>query len=193
MTAYKQRVWEALAPCLGGPYERALDFGSGDGWYARRVLDSNIVRELVALDVKRRDRVYVEPLIYSSNTLPFDDRHFDLSYAIDVLHHCGDPGSMIGELARVTKGRILIKDHVYASRLGWAGLAVMDEVGNRRFEIPSPRHYQRQWEWESLFERAGWVRRLLIHPAPCHVGLLGAVTNRLQYVACYERVESLPP
>ena len=30
----------------------------------------------------------------------------------------------------------------------------------------------------------------MIHPAPCHTGALGALTNRLQFVAVFERTHA---
>jgi 3'-phosphoadenosine 5'-phosphosulfate sulfotransferase (PAPS reductase)/FAD synthetase len=49
------------------------------------------------------------------------------------------------------------------------------------------RHYQRGFEWVDHLRMRGFVQRELIHPAPCHAGLLGAATNRLQFLALFER------
>jgi hypothetical protein len=65
----------------------------------------------------------------------------------------------------------------------------LDELGNRRFGIPSPYQYQRNWEWHTHLLANGWRALSFIHPAICHTGILGAMTNGLQYVALYERIE----
>lgn len=67
--------------------------------------------------------------------------------------------------------------------------AILNELGNRRFGIPSPQHYQRGTEWTAQLASQGWTMRTMIHSCRCHSGLLGALSNRLQYVALYERGE----
>ena len=187
MSKYKTNVWNEVRSLLPENSSRVLDFGCGDGWYARRVLDEGLASELVALDVKRREHCHVEPLIYDGERLPFPDGYFELSYSIDVLHHCRVPEEMIREMVRVTSNCIVIKDHTYSSESGKVALAVMDEIGNRRFGIPSPQHYQRRWAWDEVFAEAGWEKHSMTYPARCHDGVLGRLTNGLQYVARYER------
>ena len=67
-------------------------------------------------------------------------------------------------------------------------LRLLDEVGNRRFSIGSPGHYQRGFEWLETLRSRGFAVRKLVHPARCHTGALGALTNGLQFVALLERV-----
>lgn len=190
MNPYRERVWSLLAPeiAAAGPVRRALDFGSGDGWFARQVMDAGLVSELVPIDVKRRDQVFVEPQICPPDgPLPFADGEFDLVYSVDVLHHCSDPGERLREISRVCGGTLVLKDHTFHTEVGRWTLAVLDELGNRRFGIPSPYHYQRGEAWSQLLAELGWERERYIHPATSHTGLLGALTNSLQFVARYRR------
>lgn len=169
------------------PFPAALDFGSGDGWFARQMLDEKLASEVVAVDVRRRRRAFVEPLVYDGERLPFPDRAFDLAYSIDVLHHCPDPRRSLRELLRCTGSCLLLKDHTYGGGAGWLALSIMDEIGNRRFGVPSRYRYQRDWEWNAVIEEAGFMLDRLVHPAACHVGLLGRATNHLQYLALWRR------
>jgi SAM-dependent methyltransferase len=190
MNPYRQRVWSILKEQLQScaPLDSALDFGSGDGWFASRVRAEHLVRELVPLDVKRRATVFVEPRLYvPGEALPFAAHSFDLSYSVDVLHHCDDPFAQLDELDRVTKRYLLIKDHNYHTAVGQFALAVLDELGNRKFGIPSPYQYQKAWAWTAHLQARGWRQKTLVHPARCHVGPMGALTNSLQYVALFER------
>lgn len=164
-----------------------LDFGCGDGWFAANVGPLWPGVSLTPIDVKRRPRCLVEPQIYDGGTLPFTGRQFDLVYAVDVLHHCADPLASLRDLLRCSNRYLLLKDHVAFSAWDHAVLAVLDELGNRRFGIPSPYAYQRTWSWTDEIERCGFTRIGWMHPAPCHTGLLGAVTNRLQFVGLWER------
>ncbi len=170
----------------GAPCRAALDFGSGDGWFASRLAPR--FAALTAVDVVRRDTVLVEPRLYDGGTLPFPDRAFDLAYSVDVVHHCPDPGAALAELARCARSWLLLKDHTYRTPAGFAALCVLDELGNRRFGIPSPRRYQRGWEWERRLEVLGFSLERRVHPLACHAGALGALTNRLQFAALFRRV-----
>lgn len=192
MNLYRKRILSSISSLFGNlaVATAILDFGCGDGWFASQVGRLLPGAKLTAIDVKRRKGVMVEPIIYApGESLPFADASFDLVYAIDVLHHCDSPERYLDELVRVARRFILIKDHTYNGALGYLTLAVLDELGNRRFGIPSPQQYQRGWEWTEHLASRNWKMRTLIHPCQCHSGLLGALSNPLQYVALYERGE----
>jgi SAM-dependent methyltransferase len=189
MNPYRRRVLPLLLDLLRerAPVGRALDFGSGDGWFAQELRASGLVREVIPVDVKRREQVVTEPLLYDGRALPFPDRSFDLVYSVDVLHHCPDPEASLRDLVRCSNRLLLLKDHTWRTRLGKLGLAVLDELGNRKFGIPCLYRYQHCWDWFRTIEAAGFRLVTLIHPAPCHVGLLGRLTNPLQFAALWER------
>ncbi|MCE1239287.1 MAG: class I SAM-dependent methyltransferase [Azonexaceae bacterium] len=192
MNAYRRRIWQefcVLIKKIDTP-AKILDFGCGDGWFASRLQGCFSRAFLVPLDVKRRERLVIEPVIFSAGEkLPFNDGDFDLVYAVDVLHHCHSPEFYLDELSRVSRRYILIKDHTWQRRWEFWALAILDELGNRRFGIPSPQHYQYSNDWSEFLGARGWRLSQMIHPCRCHVGILGALTNRLQYIALYERVE----
>lgn len=189
MNPYRERVWNYLREIVAehGPFSDVLDFGSGDGWFASQFNDSGLVSRLVPLDIKRREKVFTEPQLYSGERLPFADKEFDLVYSVDVLHHCPDPMAQLAELERCSRRYLMLKDHNYQTQIGRYALAVLDELGNRRFGIPSPYHYQRKWEWHDHLLATGWCPISFLNPVPCHTGVLGAMTNSLQYIAFYER------
>lgn len=189
MNPYRQRVLGLVRDVLAqvGPVDRALDYGSGDGWFARELVAQGVVAEVVAVDVQPRPEALVPARLYDGVRLPFAEREFLLSYAIDVLHHCPDPAASLRDLLRVTGRHLLLKDHTCRGSLGWLGLCVLDELGNRRFGIPSRYRYQRGWEWLDLLKAEGFEQVTLIHPARVHVGLLGAATNAWQFVGLWSR------
>jgi hypothetical protein len=102
------------------------------------------------------------------------------------LHRCEHPPSALADAARCSRRFLVIKDHVSQGFWGDMSLAVLDELGNRRFGIPSPHHYQRRWSWLEVIGGEGFRLSRLIHPAPCHDGFLAA-TNRLQFVGLWVR------
>jgi SAM-dependent methyltransferase len=192
MTRYRQRILEKINELVEplGPLETALDFGSGDGFFASQWQKGRTVRSVTALDVVERKTSLIVPTLYDGGRMPFMDDSFDLAYAIDVLHHCGDPAMALRDLARCSRKYLLIKDHTYQNIIGKLTLALLDEIGNRRFGIPSRYLYQRGWAWVDQIESEGWRRMSLTHPMYCHAGALGAATNRLQFVGLWERVRA---
>ncbi|MBI3789471.1 MAG: class I SAM-dependent methyltransferase [Gemmatimonadetes bacterium] len=192
ITGYRDRTYALVRDAMRalGPIATAVDVGAGEGWYAQALMRDGVITHVTPVEVQRRATVLVEPLLYDGTRLPFDDGGVDLVYAVDVVHHAHDPFALLADMARVARRWLVLKDHTYASFAGRATLAVMDEIGNRRFGIPSPGRYQHAWDWIPALERVGFRPRSMLHPAPCHGGLMGALTNRLQFVAAFERTDA---
>ena len=189
VTGYRERTLDLLRAMLKeiGSVPSAIDVGAGDGGAARALVQEGYVTKCWPVDVVRRDVVELEPTLYDGWTLPFGDRSVSLAYAVDAAHHASDPSRFVRELARVADRWVLLKDHTYANGLDRFALRVLDEIGNRRFSIGSPGNYQHRFEWFDRLAECGFSMRKLVHPAPCHTGWLGAATNRLQFVALFER------
>jgi SAM-dependent methyltransferase len=186
--AYRENILALAAPCLETiKVDSVLDFGCGDGFFATRMPALLGTANITPIDVYKRPNCLVEPIIYDGGALPFQDRQFELSYAIDVLHHCKDPLANLRDLIRCTGRYLFLKDHTYATPVGYAALCVLDELGNRRFHIPSLYHYQKRWAWVELIESSGMRRVALQTAPPVHTGLLGAATNSLQFIGLWER------
>lgn len=189
-TPYRRSIVDGIVAALAdrGPLERALDFGAGDGFFAAHLPQLTGIQQVTPVDVVERTSSWVKPLLYDGQTLPFTDRSFDLAYAVDVLHHCPDPIAALAEMTRCTRRFLLVKDHNHTGPVGKAVLAVLDELGNRRFGIPSPQHYQQRWSWVDWIESQGFVRCHWVHPMPCHRGPL-AMTNQLQFLGLWARAD----
>jgi SAM-dependent methyltransferase len=192
ITRYRDRTSALVRAAIRalGPVRTAADVGAGEGWYAHTLMADGTIGQVTPVEIVRRATTLVEPVLYDGRTLPFADRAVELAYAVDVVHHAGDPHALLTEMARVASRWIVLKDHTYRGTAGRVTLAVMDELGNRRFGIPSPGRYQQDWSWEPVLRAAGFARRSLVHPAPCHGGVMGALTNRLQFVAAWERTDA---
>lgn len=171
-----------------GPVRRALDFGSGDGWMAARLLERGLVDEIVGVDVHRRSKTELEPTLYDGSTLPFDDRSFDLVYSVDVFHHMPDPAVGIREALRCSDRHFVLKDHTYSSWPTKLMLSVLDEIGNRRFGVRSRYHYQHGWEWLPEIEAGGFVEEALVHPLLCEDRpIIRHLANRPQFIGRWRR------
>lgn len=189
ITQYRERTLEQLRVALqqATPLDSALDFGAGDGFFAHQLGQLGVARQITPVDVVERRHSWVRPQLYDGRRLPFADRSFDLCYAVDVVHHCPDPLQALAEMARCSRRWLLLKDHNCQGPLGHFTLAVLDELGNRRFGIPSPGRYQRHWAWARWLEANGFERVHWQHPLPSHVGLLGRATNGLQFIGLWRR------
>ena len=192
MSRYRHRILAQIQDLIRplGVLSSALDFGSGDGFFASQWKSNGLVHAVTAVDVVERKSSIMVPILYDGVRLPFADRSFDLAYSVDVFHHCPDPPQAIADLSRCARRYLLIKDHTYRSAAGKFALATLDEIGNRKFGIPSPYLYQRRWDWIEQIEAGGWRRIALIHPMRCHTGILGAATNHLQFIGLWERLNA---
>lgn len=190
MNLYRQNLLRLLQPLFAAPSpaRRALDFGCGDGWFTVQFRKAGWAEQVVPVDVQRRQRSLVEPQVYDGARLPFPDRSFDLAWAIDVLHHCPDPQASLRDLLRCTGDRFLLKDHNFHGPFGRLTLALLDEIGNRRFGVPSLYHYQKDWQWLRWIEEEGFALEALIHPAVCETRPpLSWFVNRMHFVGMWRR------
>jgi SAM-dependent methyltransferase len=187
---YKDNVLAELAAVLRDiqPLRTGIDVGAGDGYYAARLMERGLVETITPVEVFMRGRRELTPILYDGRTLPFTDHSFELAYAIDVIHHARDPRRTLEELARVSSRYLLVKDHTYDHALDFALLCLLDELGNRRFGVPSIYRYQRGFSWFPWLESAGFRLVRCIYPARCEHGALGLLVNRLQFVALFERI-----
>lgn len=186
---YRGRILDSAVSLLesGTSASTLLDFGGGDGWFGANLRRLGLVQMAVCTEVKIR-AAGVKPVLFDGKKLPFPDRAFELSAAVDVLHHCPNPLEALHEVLRCTAKQFLLKDHTCAGRLDRALLIALDEIGNRRFGVASPGHYQERWGWEPSLRAAGFERVAHIYPMECHGGPLGRCTNHLQFMSLWRRI-----
>ena len=189
-TGYRERTFGLIGNLLKplGLIESSIDVGAGEGWFANRLMQEGLVQNCIPVEVSLRKHVEIEPIIYDGKTLPFPDNFAPLVYSIDVVHHAENPFELLDEIARVSSRWILLKDHTFDNFLGQITLQILDELGNRRFGIHSPGKYQKAWTWLEHLESRGYKLLSLLHPARCHTGILGAATNKLQFIALLEKI-----
>jgi 2-polyprenyl-3-methyl-5-hydroxy-6-metoxy-1,4-benzoquinol methylase len=104
-------LFDAAAP------RSVLDVGCGEGvlterWARQlgsgRVLGVDLPDPKLEREWSTRGGGNLEFRALQSPTLPFADREFDLVAAIEVLEHLQDPHATLAEMARVTRGQLLV-------------------------------------------------------------------------------------
>ena len=113
------QVLGKLRKALGsdpGRFARALEIGSGTGYFALNLLRAGVIGHATATDISPgmlatlRDNAErlgiadrVETEVVDAERLPFDDESFDLVFGHAVLHHLPDLDQAFSEFRRVLK------------------------------------------------------------------------------------------
>jgi SAM-dependent methyltransferase len=148
-----------------------LDLGCGDGRVASMIARQRPDLRLVGMDVAVRSgaEIHVEP--FDGVTVPAEDQTFDAVMLVDVLHHTEDPMVLLAEARRVTRDRIVLKDHTLEGVAAASTLRLMDWWGNARHGVSLPYNYWSWPMWEEAFlelrcEIAILKRELALYPPP---------------------------
>lgn len=102
-----------------------LDLGSGTGHFAARV-ERELGLEVVTADVSDIHVVGRPPILIADGALPFKDKTFSAALLLFMLAYPDDPAVVLTEVARVTRGPIIIVQSLHATRVGYAWLRVRE-------------------------------------------------------------------
>ena len=147
--AYRTSVTHASDPdldtvvalCEPGPAVHALDVATGGGHVARRLREAGA--DVVTVDAAAG----MEPDVVSpAESLPFDDGSFDVVVSRIAPHHFSDVAGAIAEMARVTRGTVVIEDTLYISDDHELAEALRDPTHVRSYS---------EAEWRAFLEGAG--------------------------------------
>jgi SAM-dependent methyltransferase len=161
-----------------------LDVGCGDGQVARSVMDLRPDVDIRGIDVLLRGAMAIPVEAFDGRHIPHGDGAFDCAMFVDVLHHTADPAQLLAEAARVSRGAVLIKDHLLDARFSGVRLRFMDWVGNARHGVALPYNYWPRKRWDEAFAALGlapssWDEDLGLYP-PWADWLFG---GRLHFIA----------
>ena len=121
--------------------ETALDVATGGGHVARRLREAGL--RVVSADPAPG----MQPdVICRAEDLPFADGSFDLVVTRIAPHHFDDVAAAVAELARVSRGLVVVEDTLYVSE--------QVEDAEKLRDPTHVRSYGEQ-EWRSLLEAAG--------------------------------------
>jgi SAM-dependent methyltransferase len=127
--------------CEPGEGVQALDVATGGGHVARRLQEAGC--EVVSVDPAPG----MQPTVVApAEHLPFADGSFDVVACRIAAHHFSDVRAAVGELARVTRDRVVVQDNVF---LG-------DDVEQaEKLRDPTHARCYSEDEWRGFFADAG--------------------------------------
>jgi SAM-dependent methyltransferase len=160
-----------------------IDVGSGDGYLGAVLQTFRPETRVVGVETQRREltRPGFEPVLYDGRRLPFNDRTFDVAIVTNVLHHADDQLAVLTEACRVTRKRVIVKDHLARHRLDRWKLAALDIAGNRRFGADTRGDYLDHIQWSAMFEQLPNATVTWYEGLSFRTGLLElAFANRLE-------------
>lgn len=102
-----------------------LDLGSGTGHLSAR-LERERGIEVVPADVSDMHVMGRPPVLIADGVLPFDEGTFSAALLFFMLHYPNDPANVLAEVARVTRGPIILVQSLHSGRLGYAWLRVRE-------------------------------------------------------------------
>jgi ubiquinone/menaquinone biosynthesis C-methylase UbiE len=104
-----------------------LDLGSGTGHFAA-LLERERGLDVVTVDVSDIHVVGRPPILIAEGVLPFEDNTFSAALLFFMLAYPSDPAALLMEVARVTRGPIIVVQSLHSSRFGYAWLRAREFV-----------------------------------------------------------------
>lgn len=98
-----------------------LDVGSGTGHLSVR-LERELGIEVITADVTDMHVVGRPPVLIADGVLPFEEGTFSAALLFFMLHYPSDPAGLLAEVARVTRGPIILVQSLHSGRLSYAWL-----------------------------------------------------------------------
>jgi Methylase involved in ubiquinone/menaquinone biosynthesis len=150
---------------------RVLDVGCGDGQLARLIASKRPDISIWGIDVRQRKDTAINVETFDGKFIPYGEDSFDVVMFVDVLHHAGQPTTLLREAVRVARQTILIKDHLVEGTFAYSTLRFMDWVGNARHGVSLPYNYWTLAKWQGAFDKLGlnitfWESNLRLYPFP---------------------------
>lgn len=148
---YQNGIVNLISPlCEDNSY--ILDVGCDDGTFSQKLLKKNHSLIIKGVDIQNNRPSKIPRKIYDGKKIPYQDKQFDITIAVDVLHHTEDIGSLLSEMRRVTKKYIIIKDYISNDPVSFLGISFIDWLVNVPFGIKCTYNYPSLHKWHDYFK-----------------------------------------
>ena len=132
---------------------RILDLGGGWGFYDKPLRERG--HEHLVLDVVKPGYQKAPVVVYDGAKIPFPDQSFDVTLLVTMLHHVTDPESLLGEVRRVTRHKVIVVEDLYHHKLGRFWTILRDRLLNLEL-LDHPHQFRKQEEWTAFFLDQGF-------------------------------------
>jgi len=187
---YRLRLVEYIARLLpSSGHCTILDVGAGDGSLGVALEVFRPQTRVLGLEVQVREatRSGSRSVRFDGRRIPLRDGSFDIALLSNVLHHAVEPRALLQEVRRVTRSRVIIKDHLTRGRLDDLLLTALDVLGNLRFGAQVSATYLGVNEWVDLFHSVPEARVTRFDDLSFRRGVLEIVfPNRLELIFTLE-------
>ena len=102
-----------------------LDLGSGTGHLSAQ-LEQSMGIHVITADVSDMHVVGRAPVLIADGVLPFEAQTFSAALLLFMLAYPEDPSAVLAEVARVTRGPIILVQSLHTNRVGYAWLRVRE-------------------------------------------------------------------
>lgn len=96
------------------PESKVLDMGAANAFYYKPLTARG--HKYTGLDVVMPNWVLANIMLYDGGKIPFPDQHFEVTIVICMLHHVHDTDTLMKEVWRVTKNKVIVIEDVYNYR-----------------------------------------------------------------------------
>jgi ubiquinone/menaquinone biosynthesis C-methylase UbiE len=166
LTRKRSRDFAAHLAKLIPAQSNVLDFGCGNMYTSQELLKISPALNIMGIDVIKDQNLDEKFLsderlnftLLKTKELPFPDNHFDVSFALTVMHHTDNPEYYLSELKRVTKptGSIILIEEMYHNQLDKLVIFSHDWILNILKEgVPIPLNFRSNKHYLNEFERQG--------------------------------------
>jgi len=139
---------------LNGSGLDILDLGCGNGLFCHAISRLPAISHAVGVDVIDYCKVPIDFLLYSEGQrIPVEDKSFDYTFIVEVLHHSDDPEHLLREAVRVTRGYIVVFEDVVTSSTRLFFMRWFDILVNIRHGVNIPLNFKSEDEWKRMFTR----------------------------------------
>lgn len=131
-----------------------LDLGCGNGLFCHALSELSLVSYAVGADVVDYRKESIDFQLHKEGeAIPFDDKSFDYTFIVEVLHHSDDPEHLLMEAVRVTRGSVVVFEDVVTSSIRLFFMRGFDILMNMRHGVNTPLNFKSEREWEQIFSR----------------------------------------
>jgi len=148
---FNKKMAKELSPFIK-KNSRVLDFGCGRGVLGHFIAKKPGVR-VTGMDIRDGRKFDIPFTLYDGKKIPFPDNHFDAVLAAYVLHHTQNAESLLREIKRVCRGKIIIYEDTPENLMHKAFSCFHGRLFNVFFSVSSGCRFFSRSEWLRLFKK----------------------------------------